>query len=68
MIVAQLTNEQAQSIKGVEYTTDNYFYPIQDANDIYIISMQEVEQCEIDWVKKLPLIEYVPKQVNIKLL
>lgn len=68
MIVAQLTNEQAQSIKGVEYTIDNYFYPIQDANDIYIISMQEVEQCEIDWVKKLPLIEYVPKQVNIKLL
>lgn len=68
MIVAQLTNEQAESIKNVEYATDNYFYPIQDANDIYIISMQEVEQCAIDWVKQLPLIAYLPKQVNIELL
>ena len=68
MIVAQLTNEQAESIKGVEYATDNYFYPIKDANDIYIISIEEVEQCDIDWVKQLPLIEYLPKQVNIELL
>lgn len=68
MIVAQLTNEQAESIKNVEYTSDNYFYPIQDANDIYVISMQEVEQCDIDWVKQLPFIEYLPKQVNIELL
>jgi hypothetical protein len=68
MIVAQLTNEQAESIKNVEYAADNYFYPINDANDIYIISIEEVEQCDIDWVKQLPLIEYLPKQVNIELL
>lgn len=68
MIVAQLTNEQAESIKNVEYTADNYFYPIKDANDIYVISMQEVEQCDIDWVKQLPIITYVPKQVNRELL
>jgi hypothetical protein len=68
MIVAQLTNEQAESIKGVEYATDNYFTLLKTLNDIYIISIEEVEQCDIDWVKQLPLIEYLPKQVNIELL
>jgi hypothetical protein len=39
---------------------DNYFNPIKDADGNWIISTQEVEQCSIDWVKALPLIEYNP--------
>ena len=64
MIVAQLTPEQAEQLKGVEFTQDSFFNPIQDINDIWIISLEEQEQCSIQWVKELPLIEYIPKQTT----
>ena len=60
MIVYQLTQEQADSLIGVEFVPDNYFNPIQDADDNWIITEQEVSQCSIDWVKSLPQIEYNP--------
>ena len=55
-----LTEEQAQSIAGTEFMPDSYFNPIQDADGNWIISVEEVNQCSIDWVKALPLIEYNP--------
>jgi hypothetical protein len=58
--VYQLTEEQANSLKQVEFISDNYFNPIQDNNGNWVISTEEVEQCSIDWVKELTLIEYVP--------
>ena len=61
MIVALLTPEQAEELKGQLYAPDSYFNPIQDANDNWIISTQEQDQCSIDWVKELPLLEYIPK-------
>ena len=61
MIVAQLTAEQAKQLKGVEFVQDSFFNPIQDLNDVWIISLEEQEQCNIDWVKELPRIEYLPK-------
>ena len=64
MIVAQLTPEQAEQLKGVEFTQDSFFNPIQDLNDVWIISLEEQEQCSIDWVKDLPLIEYLPKETT----
>jgi hypothetical protein len=60
MIVHLLTEEQAQSLIGVEFIPDNYFNPIQDADGNWIISIEEVQQCSIDWVKLLPLIPYKP--------
>ena len=60
MIVYQLTQEQADSLIGVEFIPDNYFNPIQDADGNWIISIEEVQQCSIDWVKLLPLITYKP--------
>jgi hypothetical protein len=62
MIVVLLTDEQAEQLKGQLYAPDSYFNPIQDANDNWIISTQEQDQCSIDWVKELPLIEYKPKE------
>jgi hypothetical protein len=56
-----LTAEQAASLIGIEYIPDCYFNPIQDAYNDWIISQEEVEQCSIDWVKELPLIDYFPK-------
>lgn len=58
--VHQLTYEQAQSLIGVDFVEDNYFNPIEDADGNYVISIEEVEQTLIEWVKSLPLIEYKP--------
>lgn len=60
MIVHLLTEQQAQSLIGVEFLPDNYFNPIQDADGNYIISEEEVSQTTIEWVKELPQIEYNP--------
>ena len=60
MEVHLLTEEQAQSLKGVEFLPYNYFNPIQDADNNWIITQEEVQQCSIDWVKELPLIEFKP--------
>lgn len=60
--VYMLTEEQATQLKGVEYTTDMTFNPIQDANGNWIISGEEVSSTTIEWVKQLPAIEYIPKE------
>jgi hypothetical protein len=62
--VYMLTEEQATQLKGVEYTTDMTFNPIQDANGNWIISVEEVSTSTIDWVKELPSIEYNPKLID----
>ena len=58
MQVHLLTYEQAQTLVGIQFMPDNYFNPIQDADGNWIISIEEVEQCSIEWVKALPLINY----------
>ena len=65
MIVAQLTEDQAVELVTIEFVPDTFFNPIQDINNIWIISLEEVNQCSIEWVKKLPIIEYLPKTETI---
>jgi hypothetical protein len=60
-VVYLLTEEQAQSLIGVEFIPDNYYNPIQDADGNWVISVEEVGQSTIEWVKTLPLIFYNPK-------
>ena len=60
MEVYLLTQEQAGWLDGIEFVADNYFNPIQDADGNWIISIEEVEQSSLDWVKFLPLITYKP--------
>ena len=60
MEVYLLTEEQAESLIGIQFMPDNYFNPIVDADGNYIISIEEVEQCSVEWVKALPLITYKP--------
>ena len=67
MIVAKLTPEQAKKLKGVQFIEDNYFNPIQDNEDNWIISIEEIEQNinrKFDWLHDLELIIFVPK-VNL---
>ena len=62
--VGLLTESQKNELVGQLYDEDSYFNPIQDANDDWIISVEEMEFCvnpEFIWVKTLPLIEYKPK-------
>jgi len=62
--VGLLTETQKDSLIGQLYDEDSYFNPIQDINDQWIISIEEMEQCQMApllWVKDLPLIEYKPK-------
>ena len=63
--VGLLTIEQKDELVGQIYDYDCYFNPIQDANDNWIISIEEINQCQITsflWVKDLPLIEYIKKE------
>ena len=60
-----LSVSEKDEITGQSYAPDSYFNPIQDANDNWVISVEEVDQCvnpEFIWVKNTPLIEYIPKE------
>jgi hypothetical protein len=66
-LVGLLNQEQKDSLVGQLYTDDSYFNPIQDADDNWIISTEEMINCTNEkfmWVKELELIEYVPKEVT----
>jgi hypothetical protein len=62
--VGLLTIIEKDSLVGQLYDEDSYFNPIQDDFNQWIISVEEIDQCvtpEFQWVKDLPLIEYIPK-------
>ena len=62
--VGLLTIEQKDSLIGQLWADDSYFNPIQDADDNWIISVEEINGCNRDefiWVKDLLLIEFKPK-------
>ena len=57
--VGLLTIEQKDKLTGQQFMLDVYFNPIQDNNDNWIISIQEIDQCnnKFSWVKELELIK-----------
>ena len=64
LYVGLLTVEQKDSLLIQQYAPDSYFNPIQDLNDNWVISVEEMANCvndEFIWVKDLPLIIYEPK-------
>jgi hypothetical protein len=61
MIVGLLTIEQKDQLVGTQYAPDSYFNPIQDIENNWIISTEEIQATDIQWVKEIPLIEYKPK-------
>lgn len=66
-LVGLLNQEQKDSLVGQLYTDYSYFNPIQDADDNWIISTEEMINCTNEkfmWVKELELITYVPKEVT----
>jgi hypothetical protein len=66
--VSLLTEQQKNELVGQQYTTDSYFNPIQDINDNWIISQEEINYCDNEnflWIKNLPLIDFIPKPSSI---
>ncbi len=62
--VGLLTLEQKDQLVGQWYDSDSFFNPLEDVNENWIISVEEIDQCvnpEFMWVKDLPLIPYEPK-------
>jgi hypothetical protein len=62
--VGLLTETQKDELIGQLYDSDSYFNPIQDIDDNWIISIEEMQQNEnpnFTWVRDLPLIEFKPK-------
>lgn len=67
LYVGLLTELQKDEIVGQLFAPDSYYNTIQDINDNWIISVEEIEQTttlEFMWVKDLPLILFEPKQYN----
>ena len=63
-LVGLLTEVQKDELVGVYYSADSIYNPIQDINDNWIISVEEMiytSNPETLWVKELDLIEYKPK-------
>jgi hypothetical protein len=65
--VGLLTEHQKNTIEGMHYKVGHYFNPIQDADGNWVVSMEEINGCNIAafaWVKSLPLIEYKPIEIT----
>ena len=68
MKVGLLTLEQKNEIVGQQFAPDSYFYPIQDNDNNWIISIEEIDQCtnySFQWIKNLPLINHNPKIIEL---
>ena len=62
--VGLLTEVQKDELVGQWYAPDSFFNPIEDAENRWVISQEEMQQNvnpSFDWVKDLPLIPYEPK-------
>ena len=63
-LVGLLTELQKNELIGVAYAPDSFYNPIQDLNDNWIISVDEIANTinpATEWVKDLPLTIYIPK-------
>ena len=59
--IAYITETEANQLHGLEWVPDNFFNPIQDANDQWFISSEEVlgnTNQSVAWVNNLPLSDY----------
>jgi hypothetical protein len=62
MKVGLLNKRQKNEIQGKLFAPDSYFNVIEDINNKWVISVEEMEQANelFEWVKDLPLIDYLP--------
>jgi len=68
MVVGKLTLEQKNKLLDREFVQDMSFNPFQDINDNWCLSIEEIEQTTIKWVKSIQLIEFQPKIIKLHIL
>jgi len=64
MKVAIITENQKNLLIGQRFTESSFFSPTQDADDNWIISYEEIQQCSNPsfwWIKDLKLSDYNSK-------
>jgi hypothetical protein len=65
MKVAILTQYQKDLLSGQKFSPDSYFSPIQDIDDNWVISLEEISQCinpSFWWIKDLEIIDFNKKE------
>jgi hypothetical protein len=73
MKVRQLTVEQKDQLVGQIYDGSQYFNPTLDANGVWFISNEEVNNCThengaFEWIHDLPEIEYNPVVLELHIV
>ena len=66
LYVGLLTELQKDQLIGQLYAPYSYYNPIQDNDNNWVISVEEIEQTiklEFMWLKDVPLIPYTPKEI-----
>jgi hypothetical protein len=63
--VHHIKSEQVEQLTAQQYAPDSYFNPIQDADGNWIISIEEVSQSDLQWLKQTPLINFNPIQYEL---
>lgn len=63
-MIAIITPQQAEQLSNTAYNGTIYFNPIQDINDNWIVSEEEINQSDLQWLKDLPLTEYQHKIIE----
>jgi len=66
-MVGQLTIDQVESLSGKTYSNGCYYNPIQDKNDNWVISTEEIDQTtdpKFLWIKSISLIPFEGKVWN----
>jgi hypothetical protein len=64
--VGLLSELQKDELVGQLYAPDSFFNPIITADNQWVISIEEMEQCvnpDFLWVKDLDMIPYEPKPI-----
>lgn len=64
LYVALLTETEKNSLIGQQYSSYAYFNPIQDIDNNWVISIEEINLCdnqEFMWIKDLPFILFKQK-------
>jgi len=68
--VGVLSEQQKNELSSQQYKNDSYFNPIQDNNNNWVISIEEMTFCDNNgfmWVNNLDIIPFTPKLITIKI-
>jgi len=68
MKVYKLTKKQKDLLVGIKTSDGNFYHPVKDGNNNWIISKEEVYHTnaeELSWVHELKSINYKPAVVQL---